>query len=787
MLGTAFNGIDFIEVSDDQLILTVVFVNSLPGEAGGVPVGPPLTSDNLQIDGGVRVTNIGATLTATAGNQLTVTVSSPGDFSIYSFRLVTSAADDTVPPGFDPQLSAIDFSFKVGCPSEFDCKQDEVCPPETAESADIDYLAKDYATFRRLMLDHMSSLIPGFRDPNVADLQSAVVETLAYVADRLSYFQDAVATEAYLGTARLRQSVRRHARLLDYFVSEGCNSRAWLCFETAAGQDGSLLDIGTPIFAAPIGSPPTLALVEFEKLGSATTVFELMHPLTLREARNRIPFYTWSDEDCCLPSGSTTATLVNDPDLQLVEGDVLVLEEIAGPTSGLAQDADRDHRHAVRLIDVNPGTDPITGAKIVDVTWHPQDALRFPLCLSAEVTGSTGTSLVAISVARGNVALADHGRRLAGQPVEPEVVPDDERYRPLLVQRDITFASPYEHESTPRPSAASATLTDPRTAKPLLELQNLQGNWNAQRDLLSSSRFALDFVAETMTDRTVQLRFGDDVLGAKPREGSVFSANLRFGNGRSGNVGAERLSCLVANQPLIDRVWNPLPATGGVDPEPIVDVKRDAPVAFRTQQRAVTAQDWADKALAFTVNGVPGVQRAVAEFRWTGSWYTVFLTVDRTGGLGVANDEAFKTALLAYLERFRIAGYDLELRDPIFVALELRLFVCAKAGYFQSQIKQRVLEVLSNRSLADGRRGLFHPDNFSFGQSVFLSQIVAAVEAVDGVDSVEVQAFQRWGKTAAGELKRGFITMGPREVALLSNDPNFAEQGVIEVTVKGGI
>jgi hypothetical protein len=44
----------------------------------------------------------------------------------------------------------------------------------------------------------------------------ALVETLAYVGDHLSYTQDAVATEAYLGTARRRTSLRRHARLLDY-------------------------------------------------------------------------------------------------------------------------------------------------------------------------------------------------------------------------------------------------------------------------------------------------------------------------------------------------------------------------------------------------------------------------------------------------------------------------------------------------------------------------------------------------------------------------------------------
>ena len=55
-----------------------------------------------------------------------------------------------------------------------------------------------------------------------------LVELLAYVGDYLSYQQDAVATEAYLETARCRVSVRRHTRLMDYFMHNGCNARAWV-------------------------------------------------------------------------------------------------------------------------------------------------------------------------------------------------------------------------------------------------------------------------------------------------------------------------------------------------------------------------------------------------------------------------------------------------------------------------------------------------------------------------------------------------------------------------------
>ena len=75
------------------------------------------------------------------------------------------------------------------------------------------------------MLDRLAVLVPGWTETHAADLGIAMVETLAYAADHLSYQQDAVSTEAYLGTARSRISLRRHARLVDYTVGEGCNAR----------------------------------------------------------------------------------------------------------------------------------------------------------------------------------------------------------------------------------------------------------------------------------------------------------------------------------------------------------------------------------------------------------------------------------------------------------------------------------------------------------------------------------------------------------------------------------
>jgi hypothetical protein len=180
----------------------------------------------------------------------------------------------------------------------------------------------------------------------------------------------------------------------------------------------------------------------------------------------------------------------------------------------------------------------------------------------------------------------------------------------------------------------------------------------------------------------------------------------------------------------------------------------------------------------------PDVQRAAATLRWTGSWHTVFLTVDRYDGRLL--DPALEAALTAHVDRYRMAGHDLEFDHPRFVSLEVELFVCVAADHFRSDVKRRLLDVLSDRDLPDGRRGLFHPDHFSFGQPVYLSPILAAARDVPGVASAKVVVFQRQGTPSSGPIDEGRLELGRLEIGRLANNPNFPEQGVLRVELSGG-
>lgn len=802
-----FNGIDYVEVppGHDQLWIEVHFLKDAPGVA-------TLTAANFAIDGGVRVRNVKVLNATRAAEVVTLVSDRAGDYSRYTLRLQKSESDTSAPADIDPQLASVDLFFKIDCPSDFDCAEGCDCPRHNDETIDIDYLAKDYESFRRVMLDRMALTLPEWRERNPADTGIALVEMLAWVADALSYEQDAVATEAYLGTARRRSSVRRHARLLDYAVDDGVNARVWICLEVK-GAAVPAVKRETQFVTHLSGSPAVLHPDHFHPdvvEAAGALIFEAIEDSpVLRAQHNELRFYTWSSSGCCLPQGSTKATLAGHY-ADLKKGHVLVLREKRGAQTGQERDADPAHAHAVRLrYDAVVTTDPVTNENITELEWHAEDALPFPLCVSAE-SAALGT-IDDVGVAHANVVAADHGRtvrpplqtfsealppvpelnpalaratRASGACANNEREPAPLRFRPLLRFGPVTHAArirlkgeSFTRAFDPSKSAFAAMTwraTDVLPQVTLLDPTNR--SWSPQRDLLGSSELAPEFVVESENDGSAALRFGDDRHGRRPDEGTVFRATYRIGNGARGNIGARAIRHIVSQHIATEitdgfiAAINYTPAIGGRDPESTTDVKLKAPVAFRRQERAVTPADYEEVAMRH-----PDVQRAAATFRWTGSWYTVFLTVDRKGGRPVDRD--FRREMQRHIDRYRMAGYDVEIERPHFVAIDAEIFVCVLPDYFRSDV---------HRALLDAFARFFDPDRFTFGQPVYLSQIYDVAHEVTGVQSIEITSFRRRGTDDETALKTGELAIGRLEIARLDNDPNFTENGTLTLRFGGG-
>lgn len=697
----------------------------------------------------------------------------------------------------------------------------------THEEPHIDYLAKDFASFRQLMLDHLSVLVPNWLEESPADIGHVLVETLAYAADYLSYYQDAVATEAYLDSARLRRSVRRHARLLDYFLHEGCNARVWV--QVAIKEDTHLAK-GTPLLTDLPGMPSVLDRVSYhELLTQSPLVFATLHDVNLFVAHNEIPLYAPNPrQEWLLPVGATSAWLLDEIDTRstntsnqsqkklrklrkLQIGDVLIFDEVLDPKNGKPR-RDPKRRHAVRLTNVSTNvrpeneksSDPIKPL-LVKIEWSEADALPFALHIA-----TYGKEQFPVSVAHGNIVLADQGRRISGEELPP-VLPGV-RYRPSLRLPGLTHRVPYRHDSALKTSATDTLFQDARQAMPdirvyqqesviqlatenaallpaVIEIANIatapqssvHHEWKLRRDLLNSDRFARDFLIEMEENEQAFLRFGFGDMGKLPELGDEFVVEYRIGNGTRGNVGPDTIHHLVLDSDnveksaaaQIERVWNPLMAQSGIDPEPIEEVRIHAPYAFRVQkEQCIVEDDYAEMAKRY-----PGVLQATARIRYVGLWHTVVIYV-RRHTFEPLSDE-FRRRLDSFMQQYRQAGYEIDYRDPDFVPLHIAIQVHLKPGQRALILRGAIDNVVGTQQNNDGTFGFFHPATFAMGKPIYRSQLVAAIMQIAGVDRVDVYKFGR----SDGADNVAEIPIGPLEIAELENDPAKPEHGTLKLEV----
>jgi len=351
---------------------------------------------------------------------------------------------------------------------------------------------------------------------------------------------------------------------------------------------------------------------------------------------------------------------------------------------------------------------------------------------------------------------------------------------------DLLTVKTFEEGPNPSLSAFDLMNFDASAAVPAIALEGaldaIKTTWTAAPDLLGNSPDDTQFVMEVDTDGTAYLRFGDGTNGKMPVTDTAFSANYRVGNGAAGNVGADSLQHIAAGalaDSMISGCTNPLPASGGIDPETNAQICRRAPQAFMTQERAVTIPDYVS-----VTEQNPQIEDAAAVARWTGSWYTIFITAEP-----VANEKLTKPVLRSLYKKvnsYRLAGQDIYIHPPEYVSLKIVLAICVDPGYFQRDVEKALLQALGSGVLPDGRPAYFAPQNFVLGQTIYLSPIYKAARAVAGVQTVSAKIFAPQGQNTRAYLQQGYIPMGAFQVARMANDPSLPDHGQLTLMMQGG-
>jgi Baseplate J-like protein len=787
------NGIDYVDVAASQTQLSVHFLNAVQVQ-GHLAVSSPVTITGGEVITTIVVSPVDDSADSTDWSTdsedrpvLMITVAAPGDFSTYQLTITSDI--------LDPSFDSAPFSFKANCPTTLDCATPAPsCPEPTPEQVQIDYLAKDFGSFTQALSEFSTLRYAAWVERSEADIGVMLMEALAAMADELSYYQDRVSAEATITNATQRLSAIRHARLVDYEPAPATTATTVLQLDVANEGTGSWT-IGTPLRCQALGADGSVIDFEIEDptLGIVGPV-----SFTVNAGWNRgvlTPYY-WDDSQRCLLAGSTDFCLAGQG-LGLYPGQQLLLDSPA------ADSADPPVRELVQVSKLALTSDPLFGGYLLTRVY-----------LAAATTQdhdlSDGNTVIA-----GNIVPAVQGLRQresftipdpSNPPSGPVVVRVGANWTPGNALADFRYclasgplawlATPAQDEDTSVPAQPEIMLSAS------LPLPDGSSTWTFHRWLLDAGPPGPPLPAYTLTpeqyspvltsnqltwydydgDGGTTIRFGDGTFGVSPVPGTIFTAVYRVGGGSLGNVPADTILTVAPGQlqgPMVAACTNPFPATGGADAETIAQVRARAPQMFRTQPlRAVQTADYVAAA-----QSQPWVQQAGTTFRWTGSWLTVLTSADpaRSEQPTIAQ----LTSLTQLLDQRRLAGYESYVLPPRYASIDLRITICGQAAAFASDVRTAVLTRLQPGPRPSGGSGFFDHSQWSFGQALESSALLAAIQACPGVVGVYQVQYRERGTQLDWAPLPETLMFAADEILRVDNDPSRPEAGSLQVTVEG--
>jgi hypothetical protein len=827
----ALTGIDFIQVADPgtQTLLRVFFVIDpevvVPPWAAIPPLPSPqeapFDTNDIRItsgSGGDSVAEIEVSAArfvrgTFAGQQrvvLEIETARPGDFSIYELHIESAR--------IDPFFNNVEFSFKQGCPSRFDCKEKEQsCPEEPLLDFPVDYLARDFTSIRLALLDFASQRYPGWQERIEADGGVMISELMAALGDEFSYLQDRYSRETHFSSATQRRSLRWHTSLVDYPIHEGLSATTLLAVE--ASVDGAFVVAGTRVW----GRSDDGGAIPFE-VGNG---LRDTRRFWIHQAWNAIPAHVPDESEPCLPIGSTEIFL---------RGHFPLMTQLPNPADAGEGDDDGnwigrplvlrsipddpslpERNHLVHVTEAEPLDDALvleSGAPTpyTRVAWKTDEALPFELYLPSTmalaniVPATAGETFIDYFVIgrTENAALPEQ----VAHAIEREGICNE-----LTGERPVT----YLHTLSASETLGLGWLGELRYALPELELLEADPTtldplvppqeWTFTSSLLEASSQEHFFTLENGTWKTIfeverfgrtirhedyanqtgfTVRFGDGEFGVLPPEQTVFRARYRTGAGSRANLPKDTVTLIADPNPVLPSpltltgiasgVTNPFAIITGLDPEAAASVKQLAPEAFRAETfRAVRDDDYRAHA-----ERIPGVQQAGAKARWTGSWLSEFVTIDPAGAFSLSAE------LLREVQRVmdcvRQVGREVFVRDPHYLNLDLEIEICIQQSAYAGQVQERVIAALAVRKPGlYAIRPFFHPDNFTFGTPLYRASLEAAIQAVPGVLAVEEIRIRVRGITDWRIFDENLFAVSEDQILRVQNDPRYPGRGSIMV------
>lgn len=135
----------------------------------------------------------------------------------------------------------------------------------------LNYMARDYDSFLNAMRELIPDRMPEWTDyQSEADFGNVLLELFSHMGDIISYYQDRIANESFLGTARERRSIIQHLKLISYSLATAAPASTKLKISVSDTSIGQIAFKRGDAFATK--SSKDKPSVRFEYNGSDLTV-----------------------------------------------------------------------------------------------------------------------------------------------------------------------------------------------------------------------------------------------------------------------------------------------------------------------------------------------------------------------------------------------------------------------------------------------------------------------------------------------------------------------------------
>jgi predicted phage baseplate assembly protein len=252
--------------------------------------------------------------------------------------------------------------------------------------------------------------------------------------------------------------------------------------------------------------------------------------------------------------------------------------------------------------------------------------------------------------------------------------------------------------------------------------------------LTEAASYERVFTMEVSTDNVAQIVFGNGLNGKIPENGAEIKATYIRSNGAAGNIGADKITSFANNTITGVSVLSSTAATGGYDDETIASMKTNIPLLFRTQDRAVSLQDFKD--LSLRISGV--VKSTASNVGGKVTIYPVTYQSDYLSssfGNSITVTTATQTDTIKYFEPRLMIGASVTSASAVALTpVYIKADITVKTGYIQKWVSDAVTTALDK---------IFEFDNVTFGQILPLGQIYRTIMGIDGVDYVSITGFNK--------------------------------------------